>query len=61
MLKTSAQRKALETKRKAEKGLKRRSFWLDEKSINIIEEYKIKNNLKTNDEAIAKLIQQTQN
>lgn len=56
MLKTSAQRKALETKRKAEKGLKRRSFWLDEESIKIINEYKIKNNLKTNDEALAKLL-----
>ena len=56
MASTSAQRKAEETKRKAEMGLKRRSFWLNEQSISAIEQYKIENQLQTNDEAINQIL-----
>lgn len=55
MASTAAERKAEETKRKAEQGLKRRSFWLDQASIKIIEDYKVKHNC-TNDEAINQLL-----
>ncbi len=57
MTQTAAERKAKEGKRKAEKGLKRRSFWLSNESIEIIEQHRTKNHLKSNDEAINMLIQ----
>ncbi len=60
MAKTSAQRKALETERKAEMGLKRRAFWLDDESIRIIETYKLNHQLNTNDEALAQLLKQAE-
>lgn len=58
MATTPAQRKAQETKRKAELGLKRRAFWLDDEAIKIIETYKLSHQLKTNDEALAQLLKQ---
>lgn len=61
MAQTAAQRKAQEVQRKAEIGLKRRSFWMSDESMNIIETYKLNHNLKTNDEAIAALIKQIEN
>ena len=56
MASTAAERKAEEVKRKAEKGLKRRSFWLNDESMGIIEKYKKDNDLKTNDDAINQLL-----
>ena len=56
MASTAAERKAAETKRKAEMGLKRKSFWLNEQSISAIEQYKIENQLQTNDEALQKIL-----
>ena len=56
MASTSSERKAEETKRKAELGLKRRSFWLSEQSIQTIEKYKTDNQLQTNDEAINQIL-----
>jgi len=58
MAKTSAERKALETERKAELGLKRRAFWLDDESVQIIETYKLNHQLNSNDEALARLLKQ---
>ena len=46
MASTAAERKAKETQRKAEMGLKRRSFWLSDEDIKIIESFKKNNNLK---------------
>lgn len=56
MAKAAAQRKAEEANRKTQQGLKRRSYWLNEESIETIENYKTANNLKSNDEAINQLL-----
>ncbi|MCO8088250.1 hypothetical protein [Acinetobacter indicus] len=56
MASTAAERKAAETQRKAEQGLKRKSFWLSESEFKIIENFKKKNNLKTNDEALQQIL-----
>ena len=56
MASTAAERKAKETQRKAEMGLKRRSFWLSEDEFKIIESFKKSNNLRTNDEALQQIL-----
>lgn len=56
MARAAAQRKAEEANRKSQQGLKRRSYWLNEESIETIENYKTANNLKSNDEAINQLL-----
>ena len=56
-MKTTAERKAAESERKVISGLKRRSFWFNDESLKIIEDFKQNCNCKTNDEAINKLIQ----
>ena len=56
MASTAAERKAAETRRKAEQGLKRKSFWLSNEDVKIIESFKKKNNLKTNDEALREIL-----
>lgn len=56
MASTSAERKAKETHRKAEMGLKRRSFWLSDEDIKIIESFKKSNDLKSNDEALQQIL-----
>ena len=56
MASTAAERKAAETQRKAEIGLKRKSFWLSEDEFKIIENFKKSNNLKTNDEALQQIL-----
>lgn len=56
MARTATERKAAETKRKAEQGLKRKSFWLSESEFEIIENFKKNNNLKTNDEALQQIL-----
>lgn len=56
MASTAAERKAAETRRKAEQGLKRKSFWLSNEEVKIIESFKKKNNLKTNDEALREIL-----
>ena len=56
MASTAAERKAKETQRKAEMGLKRRSFWLSDEDIKIIESFKKSNDLKTNDEALQQIL-----
>lgn len=56
MASTAAERKAKETQRKAEMGLKRRSFWLSEDEFKIIENFKLRNKLKTNDEALRQML-----
>lgn len=55
MASTAAERKAEESKRKAELNLKRKAFWLNEESIKIIESYKAQHSC-TNDEAINQLL-----
>ncbi len=56
MASTAAERKAAETQRKAEMGLKRKSFWLSEDEFKVIESFKKSNNLKTNDEALQQIL-----
>lgn len=56
MASTAAERKAKETALKAEQGLKRRSFWLNENSIAIIEQYSKDNNCNK-DESLNQLLQ----
>ena len=56
MASTAAERKAKETQRKAEMGLKRRSFWLSDEDIKIIVSFKKSNNLRTNDEALQQIL-----
>ena len=56
MASTAAERKAAETQRKAEIGLKRKSFWLSQDEFKVIENFKQNNNLKTNDEALRKIL-----
>ena len=56
MATTAAERKAAETKRKAEMGFKRKSFWLSEDEFKIIECFKKTNNLKNNDEALQQIL-----
>ena len=56
MASTAAERKAAETQRKAEIGLKRKSFWLSEDEFKIIESFKQNNELKTNDEALQQIL-----
>ncbi len=61
MASTAAERKAAETQRKAEMGLKRRSFWLSDEDIKIIDSFKQSNKLKTNDEALQQIIKNLNN
>ena len=61
MASTAAERKAKETQRKAEMGLKRRSFWLSDEDIKIIESFKKSNNLRTNDEALQQILKNLNN
>lgn len=61
MASTAAERKAKETQRKAEMGLKRRSFWLSDEDIKIIESFKKINNLRTNDEALQQILKNLNN
>ena len=56
MASTAAERKAAETKRKADIGLKRKSFWLSEDEFKMIEKFKKDNDLKTNDEALQQIL-----
>ena len=60
MASTAAERKAAETKRKSEQGLKRKSFWLSQDEFKIIESFKISNDLKTNDEALQQILKKSQ-
>lgn len=53
---TSSQRKASETKRKAELGLKPTSYWLTEEGIKLIKNHKINHQLKTDDEALKQML-----
>lgn len=56
MASTAAERKAAETTRKAEQGLRRKSFWLSEDEFKIIKKFKKDNDLKTNDEALQQIL-----
>ena len=56
MASTAAERKAKETQRKVEMGLKRRSFWLSDEDIKTIVSFKKSNNLRTNDEALQQIL-----
>lgn len=54
--KTAAERKAGEAKRKAQKGLKRRHYWLSDAALKIIDDYRKANDLKSNDQALDQIL-----
>ena len=56
MASTAAERKAKQRQEMLEKGFVRKDLWLSKESLDLIEKYKIENNLKSNDEAINQLL-----
>lgn len=56
MAKTAAERKAKQRQEMLEKGFVRKDIWLSKESLDLIEKYKIENNLKSNDDAINQLL-----
>lgn len=56
MAQTTAERKAKQRQEMLEKGFVRKDLWLSKESLDLIEKYKIENNLKSNDEAINQLL-----
>ena len=56
MAQTAAERKAKQRQEMLEKGFVRKDIWLSKESLDLIEKYKIENNLKSNDEAINQLL-----
>ena len=56
MAQTAAERKAKQRQDMLEKGFVRKDLWLSKESLDLIEKYKIENNLKSNDEAINQLL-----
>lgn len=58
MATTAAERKAKQRKEMLEKGLVRKDLWLSKESLEVIENFKSVNELKSNDEAINKILEQ---
>lgn len=56
MAKTAAERKAKQRQEMLEKGFVRKDIWLSKESLDLIEKYKIENNLKSNDDALNQLL-----
>lgn len=56
MAQTAAERKAKQRQEMLEKGFVRKDIWLSKESLDLIEKYKIENNLKSSDEAINQLL-----
>ena len=56
MAQTTAERKAKQRQEMLEKGFVRKDLWLSKESLDLIEKYKIENNLKSSDEAINQLL-----
>ena len=56
MAQTTAERKAKQRQEMIEKGFVRKDMWLSKESIEVIEAYKIKHELKSNDEALNQII-----
>ena len=56
MAQTTAERKAKQRQEMLEKGFVRKDLWLSKESLDLIEKYKIENNLKSNDDALNQLL-----
>ena len=56
MAQTAAERKAKQRQEMLDKGFVRKDIWLSKESLDLIEKYKIENNLKSSDEAINQLL-----
>ncbi|MCU4483648.1 hypothetical protein [Acinetobacter ursingii] len=56
MAQTAAERKAKQRQEMLEKGFVRKDLWLSKESLDLIEKYKIENNLKSNDDALNQLL-----
>lgn len=58
MAQTSAERKAKQRREMLEKGLVRKDLWLSKDSLEVIEKFRIAKELKSNDEAVNKILEQ---
>ncbi|RDF39047.1 hypothetical protein [Acinetobacter baumannii] len=58
MATTAAERKAKQRREMLEKGLVRKDLWLSKESLEVIENFKSVNELKSNDEAINQILEQ---
>lgn len=58
MATTAAERKAKQRREMLEKGLIRKDLWLSKESLEVIENFKFVNELKSNDEAINQILEQ---
>jgi hypothetical protein len=56
MAQTAADRKAKQRQEMLEKGFVRKDIWLSKENLDLIQKYKIENNLKSSDEAINQLL-----
>lgn len=56
MAQTAAERKAKQRQEMLEKGFVRKDIWLSKESLDLIEKYKIENNLKSSDDAVNELL-----
>lgn len=57
MAQTAAERKAKQRQEMLEKGFVRKDLWLSKESLDLIEKYKIEHDLKSNDDAINKILE----
>lgn len=57
MAQTVAERKAKQRQEMLEKGFVRKDLWLSKESLDLIEKYKIEHDLKSNDDAINKILE----
>lgn len=57
MAQTAAERKAKQRQDMLEKGFVRKDLWLSKESLDLIEKYKIEHDLKSNDDAINKILE----
>lgn len=56
MAQTAAERKAKQRQEMLEKGFVRKDIWLSKENLDLIEKYKIENNLKSSDDAVNELL-----
>lgn len=59
MASSAAERKAKQRQEMLEKGFVRKDLWLSKESVELIEKFKLDNELKSYDEAVNQLLQKT--
>jgi hypothetical protein len=58
MASSAAERKAKQRQEMLEKGFIRKDLWLSKESVELIEKFRIAKELKSNDEALNKILEQ---